>query len=184
MLFKRWFNRHQSTNRPTPLSGKRLVLDELRNALSAQLNSADDLDDKLKQLLNSASLILALVTTLQITRSIEHIGWPYLTAMSIAFILYAILIIQTISGLRPSNYYIPISFSWDEIAHRYFHLNEADALSLLISTYLKTLPKNAKRLSRKSKAVRNASTLLVLLVIALLCMGLFGLSDNVIWPWQ
>ena len=171
----------QQPRRQEPFS-KRLVLAELRSTLSAQFGNADGLDNKLKQLLNSASLILSIVTTLQITTGVNRIGWLYLVGLSIAFVLYAILIIVIMRALRPATYQAPIPPDWDGIANNYFGKDEESTLDLLISTYIDALDKNDAPLIYKSRMVQVASWLLVSIVITLLGMGIFGLGHTIILP--
>lgn len=169
---------------PTEPVSKRLVLEELRNVFSNQLNAADSLDDKLKELLGAASLILTLVTTLQITTGIEQIGWPYLIGLVFALSFYVILIIVILRALRPVKYRLPIPSDWDEIAERFFPLDEEAALELLIINYLEYNSENSEFTRYKAARVRWVSFLLVMITFALIAMGLFGLSGNVTFPWQ
>jgi len=161
---------------------KRLILDELRTTLSIQFDNADGLDGKLKQLLSSASLILSLVTTLQITTGIEQIGWPYLIGLIITLAQYIVLIAIVVYGLRPITYHAPIPPDWDEMANRYFGEDEDKVLSTLISTYIEALDKNDIPLARKARMFVRASILLVTIVITLAIIGAVGLSGNVASP--
>jgi len=156
-----------------------LVLDELRTTLSAQFDNADGLDSKLKQLLSSASLILSIVTTLQITTGIERIGTLYLIGLVVALVLYIALIVTIIRALRPMDYHAPIPSDWDEIAERYFGKDETEALDVLISTYLDALEKNEVPLAYKVKRVQVASILLVSIVVTLILMGGIGLGSGI-----
>ena len=188
MFLKHWLHLDKSRTVATSSAkepvAKRLVLKELQNTLSAQLSSAGDLDGKLKQLLNSASLILSIVTTLQITTGIGHIGWLYLIGLSVALSLYVYLIVVIMRGLKPVDYYAPIPRSWDEIAERYFDQDESAALSVLISTYLDSIDKNNSIITNKSQTVKTAATLLVIIVVTLLIMGIVGLGKSAVFPWQ
>ena len=172
------------TELPPGPAAKCLVLDELRNVLEHQFDAADGLDSKLKELLGAASLILALVTTLQITTSVEKIGWPYLIGLVIVLVLYVVLIVVILRGLRPMTYKAPIPSNWDEIAERFFDLDEDAALELLIANYLKCSQENNTPINKKAYKIRLASILLVLIVFVLIAMGLFGLSGDVAFPWQ
>lgn len=175
MFLRRWFSQRSKPAEPV---AKRLVLAELRSTLSAQYSNADGLDSKLKQLLSSASLILSIVTTLQITTGIKQVGLPYLIGLAVALLLYAILITFIMRALRPMTYYAPIPPKWDDIAKHYFGKDEDTALSQLISTYLDALEKNDAPLTYKTRMVNFASVLLVLIVIVLLLMGVVGLGGN------
>lgn len=169
---------------PPQLAAKRLVLEELRNVLTHQFEAGDALDGKLKELLGTASLILSLVTTLQVIAGIEHIGWLYWISLSCVLVLYVSLIIVILRGLRPMQYHAPIPSNWDEIEDRFFDLNEDVALDLLIVNYLEYSKENRTPLDYKAAKVRQASILLVLIVLTLVAMGLFGLSSNMPLPWQ
>ena len=179
MFLKRWFFQR---SQPADPIAKRLVLSELRSALLAQYTNADGLDSKLKQLLGSASLILSIVTTLQITTGIQKAGWPYFVGLAVVLLLYAVLITVIMRALRPMTYYAPIPPKWDEIARYYFGKDEDAALDQLISTYIEALEKNDVPVNHKSRMINVASALLVSIVIVLLLMGVVGLGGPRLFP--
>lgn len=159
---------------PTAPVTKRLVLEELRNVFSHQLNAADSLDDKLKALLGIASLTLLLVTALHITTGTEQMGWPYMIGLFFALIFYVILIVVLLRALRPVKYRHPIPSDWDEITERFFLLDEEATLELLIVNYLEYNAENSEFTRYKAAGVRWASFLLVMITFALIAMGFFG----------
>lgn len=181
-LFQRLFSYSQEKELEKEPVAKRLVLDELKAALLAQFSNADGMDGKLKQLLSSASLILSLVTTLQITTGIQRASPVYLAGLVIALLLYIALIVVIVLALRPIIYYAPIPPDWEGIARHYFDKDESAALDLLISTYIEALDKNDLPLNRKARSVTAASILLVLIVIALIVMGVWGLGGSRLFP--
>jgi hypothetical protein len=188
-LFRPWIGHPlppQTSLEPSPSEpvAKRLVLEELRDVLTHQFEAGDALDSKLKELLSAASLILSIVTTLQITTGVGHIGWFYWCTLVLALVLYVALILVTLRGLQPIEYHSPVPANWDEIEERFFDLGEAAALDLLIVNYLEYSAMNNGPLKNKVRKVQQASRLLALIVILLVVMGLFGLSGSVTFPWQ
>jgi len=161
---------------------KRLVLTELRSTLSAQMSNVDGLDSKLRQLLNSASLILSIVTALQITTGIRQNGLLYLGLLVIALVLYVWLIVVIIRGMRPLFYNAPIPPKWEDIKEHYFGKDEEAALDSLIVTYLAALDKNDIPLNYKAKKVKQASILMVSIVLVLIIMGIVALGSSVLTP--
>jgi hypothetical protein len=84
---------------PPEPAAKRLVLGELQNLLEHQYQSSDALDSKLKGLLGSVSLILALITTLQVATGVAQIGWCYWVGLVLVLALYISLVIVILRGL-------------------------------------------------------------------------------------
>ena len=169
---------------PLGRAAKRLVLGELRGVLTRQLEAADALDDKLKNLLESATLILTIVTTLQIAVGASLAGWLYLLILIVTLGVYAALIVVTLRGLRPMDYHSPIPSTWKEIDERFFFVDEDAALELMIFNYLQYSEKNNAPLRVKARKVRVVSFLLVAIVALLMAMGLLGLGNSVGLPWQ
>ena len=169
---------------PLEPAAKRLVLRELQNLLEHQHQSSDTLDSKLKELLSSVSLILALITTLQVTTGIAQIGWYYWIGLVLVLVLYISLVIVILRGLRPMKFHTPIPDNWDEIEERFFDLDEDATLDLLIVNYLEYGKENKIPLDYKAKKVRQASFLLASIVIVLVLMGLLCFTANLPSPWQ
>jgi hypothetical protein len=163
---------------------KRLVLEELRDVLTRQFEAGDALDSKLKELLGAASLILSLVTTLQVIGGIGRIGRLFWILTAFVMLLYVVLIFVIMRALRPMGYHSPIPSDWDEIEDRFFDLCEDAALELLIVNYLEYSERNNAPLKYKARMVRWASFLLAGIVLLLVVVGLLGLSDGAISPWR
>jgi len=169
---------------PSGRAAKQLVLSELQDILTRQFEAADALDDKLKSLLEAATLILTIATTLQIATGASQAGWIYWIILIITLGVYVALILTALRGLRPMDYHSPIPSTWEEIAERFFDLDEDAGLELMISNYLEYSRENNAPLSRKVRQVRLASGLLVAIVVLLMAMGLFGLGSSSGSPWQ
>lgn len=138
---------------------KELILDELRNVLSAQFDGANILDDKLLRFLNLVHLIQFAAVTFYL--AVDQIHW-FLLSVSI---LYFASVAISLWTLRPAYWAYPIPETWDEIADRYFGVSDEDALDVLISTHLDVIEKNDAILSRKAKGVRVVSVIIVAILI-------------------
>jgi hypothetical protein len=149
-----------------------------------QHEAADALDDKLKNLLESATLVLTIVTTLQIAAGASQAGWIYWPILIVTLGVYAALILTILRGLQPMDYHSPIPPTWKEIDERFFALDEDAALELMIANYLEYNEKNNAPLSLKARQVRIASYLLTAIVVLLMVMGLLGLENSIGFPWQ
>jgi hypothetical protein len=174
----------KSETLPPGRAAKRLVLAELRDVLTRKHEAADALDDKLKNLLESATLVITIVTTLQIATGASQAGWIYWLILIVTLGVYVALIITTLRGLRPMDYHSPIPSTWEEIAKRFFALDEDAALDLVIANYLKYNKENNAPLDLKARKVRVASYLLAAIVVLLMVMGLLGLGNSIGFPWQ
>lgn len=164
------------------LPARRLVLQELQAVLEQQMQAADALDSKLKDLLGTTSLILTLITTLQVATGISAAAPWYWGLLAFVLMLYAGLLWVVLQGLQPQGYEMPIPTTWEKIKEHYFGLAEEQALELLIVTYLACREKNELRLKDKGARVRGASALLATIVIVLIVAALLQLLSNVSGP--
>lgn len=138
---------------------KELILDELRNVLLAQLDGANELDDKLLRFLNLVHLIQFAAVAFYI--AVSQFPWFLLSVSA----LYFASVLVTLWALRPMDWAYPIPPTWDEIADRYFDASDNDALETLISTHLNVIEKNDVILSRKARAVRVVSVIIVAILV-------------------
>jgi hypothetical protein len=161
-----------------------LALQELRRALAVQLHNADQLDDKLKGVLRSASLILSIVVSLQASIGAKQVGMAYFAGLIVALLAYAALVIVVIGALHPKTYHLPVPTQWEELAQRYFDEAQQAALHNVISTYLDALEKNQAPIVRKKTAVLCSSLLLVAIVLVLVFMTLTVLNWSTVGLWK
>lgn len=129
---------------PDP-AGKRHVLEEQRRAFDQVSDTGEALDRKLQSLLNSASLIISLVGTIQLVALKQIGGWLFWIILIIALLLYIGMVAVILRGLRPLEYLNPISRDWKELAYQYFGESEDQVLSTLIYNYLHFTERNSSR---------------------------------------
>ena len=176
--------RSKATNESSQLVGEQLVLEELRNTLAVQLHNADQLDDKLKELLGSASLVLSIAVSLQASIGGKQVGVLYVAGLILVLVAYVSLLVVVLLALSPKIYHMPVPNQWDELAERYFDEKEQIALRTMISTYLDVQQKNQAPIRRKKRAVLWSSVLLVLIVLILLFMTLTALDFSTGGSWR
>jgi len=160
-------------------SAKRLVLEELRNVLARKAESADALDGKLKAVLSTASIVITLITALDVTTAARR-SWLVWVGLIVILVLYVILMVRLSSGLSPITYEWPIpsgeqstspgveariDVAWAEIKEKYFDRNEDEALEQLIVTYLHCINTWRSPLESKARTLKGAIWLLTAIVI-------------------
>ena len=159
--------------------GKRAVLEQLHRSFDQKMVASNEIDGKLQSLLSSASLVVALLSLLQVTILRQQIGITATRAVLIsAALLYAGMFGTIWWGIRPRTFYLPISHDWEELAQRYFDESEDTVLDRLIADYLEFGKKNDELISHKSRALRIAMTLFFLAVIVLLAIMALTLAST------
>src|SRR5437867_3701286 len=149
---------------PDPV-GKRYVLDEQRRTFDQVADSGEALDRKLQALLGSASLIISLVGTIQLVALRQTGGlvfWAFVVPELVLFIVMVILIVR---GLRPLVYLNPIADNWRELAILFFDEPEDRVLGTLIYNYLNVIEKNRASNATKTRAVMWATRTFMAIVI-------------------
>ena len=152
--------------------GLKLTLEEMRRLYTQRQAAADKLDDKAGTILGSASLILTLITTLQLTLLGPDQPWYYWLGLAVAFTLYLVMILLTLLAFSPRTFTTPIKASWDILREKLFVVTEEEALLNLISAYEDQINNNKKILTQKARFVAIAIVLLGLIVIMLLGLSL------------
>lgn len=164
---------------PEPdLSSKRLVLDEQRRAFDAVSAAADVLDGKLQSLLGSASLIISLLSTIQIAVLRQTAGWLFWLGLVVILALYIWMVNIIVRGLRPLKYFTPIPNSWEELTEQYFNVNENESLNQQISNYLDYTERNRELNFNKIQAVHRATRLFMIILVVLLISMALSLTEQ------
>lgn len=150
----------------------KLALEEMQSLYSWGQEASDELNNKAGTILGSASLILSLITTLQLTLSGTNQPWFYWLGLGIVFLLYLAMIILTLLTMFPRTYTTPIKASWEVLNEHLFQPTEKQALLNLISAYKNHIKANKVIGAQKAKLVMWSTILMALLVCLLVLLSL------------
>jgi hypothetical protein len=150
------------------VNNKRLVLEEQRRAFDSIGAAAGVLDGKLQALLGSASLIISLVSTIQITVLRQSGGWLFWMGLAVVIALYIWMVSIITGGLKPLEYLVPISNSWEELTEQFFEVDDNEGINQQISNYLMYTEQNRELNFQKIKAVHRATRLFMVILVAML----------------
>jgi hypothetical protein len=164
------------------MSSKHLVLEELQRTFDKKYLASDILDGKLQTMLNFLSVIVAVVPAIAGSTLFDKIGFLFWIPIILVLVLYWNSFRKIMYGLRPSEYYQPISNNWDELDKRYFNLSEDETLNLIISEHLTASERAEKQNIRKEKAVLEVSNLMGWIVVLLLLSVPIGLIPSPTLP--
>lgn len=149
-------------------TARELVLHELQEVVKQQAASFDGLDNKLRDILTVNSLIFSIVSLVQFEQG-ELFGTPGEAIISLAILgLYIGMIATALRGMHPRKFNSPISGDWEELAGRFFPLNETEAIELLINNHLSSIQENAKPIEEKAMYVQRAMVFLIAIPALLL----------------
>ena len=154
----------------------RLVLEEQRRAFDKVDTSADALDQKFQALFGSASLIISLVSTIQVAVLRQDAGPLFWLVLVVAVLLYAAMVFFILIGLRPLEYYEPIYSNWDWLNQKFFHKNENAAISLQIALYVDYIEANRALNQKKVRWLNIATVLFAAILLVLLVALPFSLT--------
>lgn len=152
-----------------------VALDEMRKTFDLQLGSFDTIKATVRALLGSASLIVGLVSTLQIfspaTFAPMWLPW-YQIGLGAAGVFYVILIVFCSMALWPAVPVLPVAAEWDELVTTYKGLSENERLAKQLSAILNAMDLNRPKVQHYAFCSRAASFLLPVIVTILLLLAL------------
>lgn len=152
-----------------------IALAEMEKTFERQLASFEVIKTTVRALLSSASLIVALVSALQIFASpIFSPGWLicYRIGLLLAGCLYVALISLCSKALWPVAPVLPLACEWDVLTTAYRDLSEHDRLSKQLSAVLNAIDLNRPLIKRYVMFSMAATALLPLIVVILLLLAL------------
>jgi len=128
----------------------------------------------LRSILSSASLIVSLISAIQLLtlNILQDWIWLYHLGIWLTAVLYIALIIVCAMGLWPTYVVGPISSEWDELTTAFADLSEYDILLKELSAVLNATELNAPVVKRYRKLQTVALVLLPTIVVILLLMAL------------
>jgi hypothetical protein len=150
-------------------SDVKLALEEMRINMQQSLDAGDRLDAKLNQILVGSGAVLALVTTLNLSLSLDQSDF-YWAVFLFAVGLYVISILLTLIGASPKPYHLAIAPEWKILDEEVFGKSERDAILTLLSGYVDQIEHNREINRSKVKAYRFSLTILPVTVILLVSL--------------
>ena len=154
------------------LESLRLALEEMRLLYERRSKSAASLDQKAGTILGAASLVLSLVTTLQLTLLGADQPWFYWVGLGAVFILYIVMISLTIWAMEPTVYPTPIKANWETLDRRLFRVDQKEAILTMIRAYKDRNNTIKSILAKKALKVRRAGRLLAAIALILTTLSL------------
>lgn len=151
-----------------------IPLEEMQKLYERQISGVDSIKNNVRAVLSAASLIVSLVSAMQIVSARISPDWLafYQAAVVFAVFLYIALIIMCISALWPVNVIGPMKADWDELTTSYKNKTYLDAIRLQLSSVLNAIDENAPILNRLKYLQISVQILLAILVTLILLMAL------------
>ena len=144
----------------------KLALEEMRINLQQSLDAGDAIDQKLNSILVAAGLIIALVTTLQISFSSNRTNLDW-AIIFVTIALYILTILLVILGAAPKDYKLPIASDWDELDKHIIGRSEREAILTLLSGYVDQIQHNRNINRLKVRTFKFSLIILFITVILL-----------------
>lgn len=148
----------------------RIAVEEMKFRMEQQFQALDIVKTTARQILSSASLILALAGVLQVINGsvADQNRFWFNLVLGLGGIAYLVLIVLCITCLRVVYIDLPIAADWDVIYESYIQLtDEVELLRMQLSSYLNVIALNTPVVKRKSRLVNLASWFLPITVLLL-----------------
>lgn len=154
---------------------QQLLLDQQLRMLEARNQAGDQLDNKASTVLQSGSLIIALVTAVSLPTFLNQQQQP-LTFLALAFALaiFGAMVVCSFLAWRPQDYFIPGALTWESMWDNYINATEEEAYRRVLSNLLKATDVHTRRNERKARYVKWATWLLVAQVVGILVIALLS----------
>jgi hypothetical protein len=155
------------------LDGKLETLVELRQRYDGQRSTWDDLDNKIGTLFGAGSLLLSIVSALELGKlQPSPLSWAVWGPVAVAGMLYGLMVFVLLRAYFPANYRYPIKSDWNWLGPEIYQRQDEKLLLRLISQYLEAIKDNDRQIKGKGTAVKQATILLGTQVGLLLLAGL------------
>ncbi|BCY18653.1 hypothetical protein hrd7_25020 [Leptolinea sp. HRD-7] len=154
--------------------GLKTSLHEVETSFLRTLDGISKTKATARSILSSASLIVALLSGLQIMTIKIHQDYIvlYQAGILVVFFLYFLLIVLCLLALRPVKTLSPIELKWETLSEAFVGKNEREVLEMQLSCYLNVIHKNAAICDGINRITIWAGWLLGLIVGILLLMSL------------
>lgn len=152
---------------------QQLLLDQQWRMLDARNQAGEHLDNKASTIVQSGSLIIALVGAVTIPPVIAQQA-PSIQLVGLAFALamFAGMIVCALRAWYPSDFSIPGATDWDSMYNNYVNESLDNAYAHVLSNVQSSTDKHERRNAIKAKYVTLATWLLVAQVVGILVIAL------------
>lgn len=154
--------------------GMQAALDEVEKAYTNQLSSMDAIKSTTRSILSSASLIVSLISTLQLFTSKVAPEWLiwYRAGVGLIAFLYIILILLCIIVLVPTNMFGPVSLNWKVLVETFDKKKEKDVIDMRVSALINAIDLNRPNVRRASRLTLVTCIILPIIVITLILLAM------------
>ena len=150
-------------------SDVRLALEEMRWSMQQSLSAGDALDQKVNLILVASGLVVALITTLQISLAPNRSDL-YWFILFLAIGLYVLAVAVVLWGASPQAYRLAIASEWEQLDKHIFGRPERDVILSLLSGYVDQIQHNRRINHRKVMAFRLSLVVLMITVVLLVLL--------------
>jgi hypothetical protein len=162
-------------NDDTNLTTQQTLLLEQKYYALAQVDQANSsLDSKAMSLLQSASLIFALVGALQFPGVIQNPDIIVLSGIIVAFVAFFSMVTLVVLTWSPATYLLLGTSDWDDMYKTYVSVNQDESFSQILSDCLKAFDSQVEINQSKTKKIRWAVYLFLFQILGLLVVALFS----------
>lgn len=153
--------------------GYKTAIDEMKAFLNVLDQSLQASKNTARQVLGSASLVIALFGTLQMF--IEPPQWAscYWLLLATIGLMYILLILSCCYVISPARTYTPIKADWNEIYYSFIQVeDERSLLRKQLSSYLNVIDLNRHEINQRAIVSVVSVILLAIVIIALISLGI------------
>ncbi len=154
--------------------GLQVSIEEMQKAFDREMASFDTVKANNRTIFTAASLLVSLLSALQILSARVDPAWLVAWRSGLIFtaVLYIVLIIICVYSLRPLDVYGPVKADWDTLMEAFYGKTDEEILLLRLNSIVDTIQVNKTMLRKSASVNRWASVLLICLVALLFSLAL------------
>ena len=152
--------------------GIKAMLSTVRNGYDDQIESLNVFKSQARTVFSSSSIIISLVSVLQIFSTIPE-GFKGLFQAIIAgiIILYIVLVVLSLIVLSPAAWTTPVKLDWDILASYFGEENERNTILKETSAYLGAIDENRKTVIERRRMTLWQGIIFGVIVILVIIAG-------------
>lgn len=147
----------------------KLALDEMRLSMEKSISAGDGLDQKVNTILVVAGMIMAVVTTLQISLSPGRSLWFWIL-LAVAVALFILAVALVLRSSAPHTYKLPIAAEWSVLDSRLFNKPEREVILVLLSGYIEQITHNEELNKSKARLHTASFRILIATIVTMLAL--------------
>lgn len=146
------------------VNSKKIVLEELRKVFDKVYEAGDLLDSKLQNILNYSSIVVSVPIAIIASTFVDKLGIIFWALMVVVILIYIADFIVIEIGLKPKEYFAPVSQNIDIIKKNYYSVTEEWAVEQAIIDNLHCSKEIKKSNELKSNMLTAATILMGIIV--------------------